>query len=193
MVQHDANDRERPQPLQCSVLMPHRLRPPRSHCPVHAFATRHMLAFHTLTHAIPHCALSSLLDDACNVSWRIRHARECARKACGDGWTGRTGGCPVFRTIARCICLKYRCPSVFSDSYETHLSQKSVPHRVFGQVQTVVILSGPGYDFRQGVLRGSSPSSADRMTSTYAHPVGSTKRHPNMATHGKTGHGTLRH
>ncbi len=43
---------------------------------------------------------------------------------------------------------------VFSDSYEAHLSQKSLPHRFFGQVQMVVMLSGPGYDFRQGIQRG---------------------------------------
>lgn len=57
-----------------------------------------------------------------------------------------------------------RCPATakvpnggaprFSDSYEAHLSQKSLPHRFFGQVQMVVMLSGPGYDFRQGIQRG---------------------------------------
>lgn len=38
----------------------------------------------------------------------------------------------------------------FSDSYEAYLSEKSVPPRDFGQLQTVVMLSGPRYDFRQG-------------------------------------------
>ena len=55
-----------------------------------------------------------------------------------------------FWTVIRCICLKYQCPSVFSDSYEAYLSEKSVPPRDFGQLQTVVMFSGPGYDFRQG-------------------------------------------
>ena len=34
-----------------------------------------------------------------------------------------------------------------------YLTEKSVPPRDFGQLQTVVMFSGPGYDFRQGCQR----------------------------------------
>ena len=57
---------------------------------------------------------------------------------------------PCFRTVASRSCLKYRCCSVFLDSCEAYLSQKSVPFRDFGQLQTVVMLSGLEYDLRQG-------------------------------------------
>ena len=42
-----------------------------------------------------------------------------------------------------------RCGSGHAD-----LSEISEPPRFFGQVQMVVMLSGPGYDFRQGIQRG---------------------------------------
>lgn len=47
-------------------------------------------------------------------------------------------------------CRKYRCHHVISDSYRSYLSQISLSPRDFGQLQTVVMLSGSGHDFRQG-------------------------------------------
>lgn len=44
---------------------------------------------------------------------------------------------PFFRTVSR-----------------SYLSQKSLLHRVFGQLQRVVMLSGAEYDFRQGCTGG---------------------------------------
>ena len=44
---------------------------------------------------------------------------------------------PFFRTVSR-----------------SYLSQKSLLHRVFGQLQRVVMLSGAEYDFRQGCTCG---------------------------------------
>ena len=91
----------------------------------------------------------------------------------------------------RTACLHWERPLIcvlfLSEAY---LFEISVPFRFFGQVQTIVILSGPGYDFRQGALRGSSPGSADRMTATYTHPVGSPTCQPHMAMYGRTRHGT---
>ncbi|WP_143252415.1 hypothetical protein [Bifidobacterium pseudolongum] len=52
------------------------------------------------------------------------------------------------------ICPKNRCRSVISDDYQVYLSQKSLLHRFFGQLQRVVMLSGPEYDFRQGCTDG---------------------------------------
>ena len=55
-----------------------------------------------------------------------------------------------FRTVAMPKCRKYRCCHVISDSYGSYLSQISLWPRDFGQLQTVVMLSDSGHDFRQG-------------------------------------------